>query len=179
MNASLRMGSLALLAMTLVLTGCGTKSENDGPISIDFASIVGGDGAENEGVERGDLSEVYPDNTSSDLQLHWAVTMPSDHPQYTVSWFISDDLIVDDSDIEVSYSGCGSGFGNCPDDTGSVFCSFDTNDVLDCGPDVTSRHDLTSYFSAHGGVGRYYLIMEANDSISPDSDRRAFELDFF
>jgi len=178
MTIRMRLG-LAALTSALLLSACSPADDDSGPLAIDYAAIVGGDGATNEGIERGSVSDVYADNTSTDLQLHWTVDKPSDPPQYTVDWFISDDLVIDGSDIKIAYNACGfSSSPTCAGDSGTLNCSFDVNDVLDCGEDIYSRHDLTGYFTAHGARVRYYLILRVSNAISPENDTRVFEANF-
>lgn len=189
MNSTFRLGVAALMSSAALLSGCSTTQDDEEPgrIEIDYASIRGFDNRENDGT--GSASEVYPDSSGEDLLLHWDVEGGETPPFHSIQWFVSDDDRLDrpadsaDPDVLVLQRNCGTGSGDaCPGMSGDIACNFNMGNQLKCGLGVFAdgaAANLTSYFSGHNGLpGGYYLILLVRDSTSPDTDQKAFRVNF-
>lgn len=181
---------LPLLFAGIFISGCTPTNQESGPIRLEFASITGGDGVENEGAQ--ETSDVYPGTATDALTLHWDVAGGLT-PNYITTWYISADAALNKSpspnpDVVILQRNCGGGqTPECRADVGFADCIYGNDVSIKCAGGATTADlfanrstSLSNYFANNGGLPRqYYLIVEVSEATNSNSDRRVFSANFY
>lgn len=181
---------LPLLLAGIFISACTTTEQPSGPIRLEFASITGSDGVENEGSQ--ETSEVYPGSAPDALSLRWDVA-GGVTPNHITTWYISADDTLNKSpspnpDVVILQRNCGGGqTPECRADTGSADCIYGNDVSIKCAGGATTADlfanrstSLSNYFANNGGLpNQYYVIVEVSDAANSNSDRRVFAANFY
>lgn len=196
--------TLPLLILALLGAGCTPQSSDDSPcskvgtlgtgngnaISLEYASIIGSNGVENQGAQ--ETSSIEPGSAPNALGLCWDVA-GGRTPNHVTTWYISADATLNKAgtanpDVVILQRNCGGGqTPECREDTGYAACIYGNDVTIKCAGGATTADlfadrstSLSNYFANNGGLPKqYYVIVEVSDAVNANTDRRAFSANFY
>ena len=146
--------SLSLVGVTLITAGC-IPEEDDSSFSLSSFEVT------TTSKNDAGTSVIDPNENNGEFTLNWKASFGNTPSRlYFATVSVSSDSVLDDSDAELFGQNCGtiSGLYNCGE-TGSISCTFDTDNVVSCPQLTNSDTNLNSYISENGLPN--YIILEA------------------